>query len=96
MCKICDPPRHHWSSDPHKFKSPPIPVSIEPAACPAGDAAFNDGNIFTVGDNPQRFVAVKPPFDRSAYQKGYMREYMRKRRAKAHLKSGGEPANGKR
>ncbi len=30
LCKICEPPRRHWSSEPHQFRSEVIEHEVDP------------------------------------------------------------------
>ena len=106
LCKICEPPRRHWSSEPHQFKSSEV-IEHEVDPTPVRSAAVKvDGAVSAVVvPEGKKDVSVPRPRQETDLHEGvhaeapgkggsthryrdpdkwraYMKEYMRKRRAK--------------
>lgn len=84
-CKICGA-RHYGLCTP-TINSGDRPITIVHAK---GSSRLEPGEELTWDalGNP----AVKPKFDRNAYHRAYMRDYMRKRRAAAKALKPAEPS----
>ena len=80
LCKICD--HRHYPSEPHVWKAERVEVIPVPTV---GGGYSKSGGLESVSTSSAVGVApgdVSAIFDRRAYQREYMRGYMRRRRQK--------------
>lgn len=92
LCKICDPPRKHWKGEPHKFsgsKAAELSSGSDIAHDDTGDEVCSSETVAESAkpDAASSNLADSTKFDRAAYHRNYMREYMRKKRAAKKGKS---------